>query len=280
MFIGSNDFDRFDAPTDENWLISGLGATDLLSGAGGNDTILGGSGNDGLFGAGGNDVLDGGTGNDGIFSGAGDDTISVGEQGGFNSVSVDEGYDRIVVAANDVAIGIRSIVSIELIDATGRSGARIVGTNLCDALIFSQTELRNILRIDGGLGDDLIIGSAGNDRIIGGPGADALAGGAGNDRFFYKRAEHSSPDAPDVIRDFAAGDLIDLAAIDANSAISGNQKFIFIGGDEFTATGQLRVGVDALGQTTVYANTTGDAAPELAIVLATHPLLTAASFML
>lgn len=288
IFIGTDAFDQFTAPTDENWFISGLGATDLLYGAGGNDTILGGAGRDGLYGSGGNDFLDGGTGSDLIFSvagdlifgGAGDDTISVGERSGFDYFGGGDGYDRIIVATDNVAIGIRSIVDIELIDATGRSGARIIGSNLDDALIFSQTELRNILRIDGGLGDDLIVGSAGNDRIIGGAGGDALAGGAGDDRFVYRRAEHSSPDAPDILRDFDAGDVIDLAAIDADAAASGNQKFVFIGDSDFTATGQLRIGVDALGRMTVYANTGGDMAPEMAIVLAVHPALTAADFLL
>jgi serralysin len=56
----------------------------------------------------------------------------------------------------------------------------------------------------------------------------------------------------------AEGDWIDLSAIDANTAISGNQAFDFIGSDAFTAAGQLR-----LSNGILYADTNGDKAADL-----------------
>jgi hypothetical protein len=45
-----------------------------------------------------------------------------------------------------------------------------------------------------------------------------------------------------VIGDFssAQGDKIDLASLDANTGLTGNQAFSFIGSAEFTAAGQIR----------------------------------------
>ncbi|MGE4313947.1 MAG: peroxidase family protein [Pseudobdellovibrionaceae bacterium] len=56
---------------------------------------------------------------------------------------------------------------------------------------------------------DLIIGFEGNDVIDGGKGADTLYGGDGSDLFILKAADLGA--SADVIRDFGAGDKIDLS---------------------------------------------------------------------
>jgi hypothetical protein len=87
--------------------------------------------------------------------------------------------------------------------------------------------------IRGSAGADDIFGRGGNDSIVGGLGGDVLNGGAGNDRFIYTSVADSTAAARDTIADFAAGDLIDLLQVDANSAAAGDQAFTFIGAAAF-----------------------------------------------
>ena len=56
-----------------------------------------------------------------------------------------------------------------------------------------------------------------------------------------------------MIQDFA-GDVIALAAVDANLDAGGDQAFSFIGTDAFSAAGQLRFFADGAGNTIVEGN--------------------------
>ena len=78
---------------------------------------------------------------------------------------------------------------------------------------------------------------------------------------------------PDQILDLAAGDVIDLSAIDANSGLGGDQAFSFIGSGAFTNTaGELRFAT-VNGNTMVYGDTNGDGTADFAIsVTGTHAL--------
>src|SRR4029077_6169665 len=90
--------------------------------------------------------------------------------------------------------------------------------------------------ITGGAGNDTLNGLAGYDRITGGSGTDYLTGGTGADRFVLKTiADSPNSAARDVITDFdhAQADLIDLTALDANTAATGDQAFTFIGTQTF-----------------------------------------------
>jgi Ca2+-binding RTX toxin-like protein len=84
-------------------------------------------------------------------------------------------------------------------------------------------------------GRDHLTGGAGNDRMEGGNGADTLVGGAGNDVFIYRSTLHGNLN--ELITDFAAGDKIDLSAIDAMTNVDGMQNFIFIGSRPATPLG-------------------------------------------
>lgn len=64
------------------------------------------------------------------------------------------------------------------------------------------------------------------------------------------------------------GDRIDLATIDANSLVSGNQAFKWIDNDPFTAAGQLRYSGGMLS-----GSTDGDSAAEFQIQLTGSPAL-------
>ena len=94
----------------------------------------------------------------------------------------------------------------------------------------------------GGGGADTLYGNVGNDTLVGGAGQDTLYGGGGADIFgFLQRTDSAVGTARDIIADFLPGfDIIDLSNIDANTKLSGNQAFNFIGSGAFTGVaGQL-----------------------------------------
>ncbi|MBD3813465.1 MAG: Ig family protein, partial [Betaproteobacteria bacterium] len=76
--------------------------------------------------------------------------------------------------------------TVERIDG-GAGYNRIVSGAFFGNMDFSNTELVNIARIEGGAGDSQITGSQGNDVILGGAGGDKFTGGLGNDTYLLGR---------------------------------------------------------------------------------------------
>ena len=161
--------------------INGGSGNDTITGSAGGDTIDGGTGNDGLNGGAGNDTLIGGIGNDILSGNDGDDRFLIGAGGGSDSFDGGNDTDTIAATADNVAIGITSIIGVEAITAGGHSNVSLAGTTAADVLDFSGTTLTGIVSINGGSGNDTITGSVGSDSIDGGSGNDALNGGAGAD---------------------------------------------------------------------------------------------------
>ena len=91
---------------------------------------------------------------------------------------------------------------------------------------------------------------------------------------FTTPAEAGNGATRDVLTDFegagvAGGDVVDVNAIDANTAAAGNQNFTFIGTATFTAPGQLRYFQDTVNTLTILeGNVTGNAGAEFQIALA------------
>jgi hypothetical protein len=71
-----------------------------------------------------------------VSTAGGDDIITVAAGDGFDAVTGGAGSDVIVAMANNINIGLRSISTIEDIDANGHTGVRIVGSALNDVLNF------------------------------------------------------------------------------------------------------------------------------------------------
>ena len=122
----------------------------------------------------------------------------------------------------------------------------------------------------GGEGNDQLFGDGGNDRLNGGVGQDTLRGGPGGDRYDIDAAAESGPGAAvrDLVLNFShkGGDRIDLAGVDADALLGGDQAFSFLGTGAFgaDASGQLRA--EDLGTTVVLQGSTdADTAPELEI---------------
>lgn len=187
-------------------------------------TAIRGTGNDlanRITGNASNNVLSGGAGNDRLVGGAGNDTLDGGT--GLNTV-VYEGTAAVAVnLTNGTATGGQGSDTLTNIGVvlTGGGNDILVGDSSANAL-------------NGGAGNDTISGGGGADFIAGEAGTDLMRGGAVDglrDTFvFYALTDSAVGAARDVIEDFVSGiDHLDLASIDANAAVAGDQGFLFGG---------------------------------------------------
>jgi len=237
-----------------------LSSIENLKGSGEADTLIGNDLNNNLNGMEGADILQGGLGNDFYQVLGGDDVIVE---------NADEGHD--VLVAFFAAPG-----TITLAD------------NVEDLFLASENELaidaignksNNIIqaddganRIEGRGGDDTLKTGDGNDVLIGGNGRDKLTGGADRDIFDFNALSDTKVGAKrDAILDFKrgnnlVGDEIDLSGIDAKNG-GGDQKFKFIGRDDFHGSkGELRY-IDNGKTCVVQGDVNGDAKADFEILV-------------
>lgn len=235
---------------------------DHLDGGDGDDKLAGDAGDDDLIGGAGNDSLSGGNGFDIEHGGAGNDKISGGDDG--DQLYGDDGADKIAGGnGDDVAHG-------------GTGNDKIGGDAGNDTL--SGDDGNDAVAggngnddLDGGSGNDVLKGGAGDDILDGGSGFDRLAGGDGADHFVFGDGDFAGLSArtADRIIDFshAQGDVIDLAAVDANTLVEGDQAFSFIGTAAFgDVAGELRIEA-ARGGVLIQGDTNGDGVADFAIRL-------------
>lgn len=284
----------------------------------GDDTIVGGAENNLVFGAGGKDVLSLGAGDDVLIVGAsyyadvfGDSLVDGGagrDLVDFHSNGYENGgvtVDLAVSAEQATGQGAYVIRSVE--DVSGTAFAdRLTGDRHANALYGGGGDdvltggagddlLHADARIDFGdlfddptaatlvrsaAGTDTLSGGAGADTLVGGGGADLLSGGLGADRFVFEATEDSRGRAPDRILDFGRGDLIDLAAIDADPTRAGDQAFHL--GRTDARIGDILVAFDAAaGETALRVYTDADDVADLTIILSgDHSAILASDFVL
>jgi Ca2+-binding RTX toxin-like protein len=239
--IGSAYNDVFTGSAAAN-TFDGQGGLDEINAGAGNDTLLGGNGDDILRGDAGNDVIDG--------------------QGG--SLDLASWF-------NDPAG-----VIVDLLAGTATDGYGNTDTLLGIENISGAAGQDNTLAGDNGI--NVISGFFGDDVITGRGGVDVLdGGGGGTDRFIYL----AITDAPagESIAGFVSnsGDLIDLAAIDTNPGLAGDQAFTFIGTAAFTAAGVAEVRFSAGN---IYADRNGDGTAEMQIIMTGVATMVAGDFVL
>lgn len=223
----------------------GLGVDYILGGSSG-DTLIGGEGNDFILGdggyitrnsqaivviirsldesTGGNDVIDqaGSAGADVIFGGAGDDQI----------------FGGTLDTATDILIGDNGIAWFNTVNTPDASKSFDVSTTVP---AVGGNDI-----VDGGLGDDLVLGGSGNDTLRGGLGSDVILGDNGyiwrETNLAVSRVETSDPanGGNDIIDQtgFAGGDIVFGGSGDdqiyGGSAVEGD---VFIGDNGVLAGG-------------------------------------------
>ncbi len=284
--IGGNDALLGDAGADS---LIGETGDDWLSGGTANDTLDGGDGNDALYGGDGDDLLIGSLGGDFLVGGDGSDTISYAEVtnnltinlaqkiltsgdgtftflNDFEALSLGVGNDFVIGwggAYQQLTLGEGNDVYVDYSNPTAPSGAMndtVSGGDGNDALYG----LAGNDSLNGGAGIDVIIGGDGADTLIGGAGGDWMGGGAGADVFRYLAASDSNAaQGFDAVAQFETGlDRIDLAAIDANTGVAGDQAFT-LGALAAGQAGRLQITTTA-GYTLVEGDVNGDGVADIA----------------
>jgi Ca2+-binding RTX toxin-like protein len=220
-FIGTDGYD---------YIRSGFG-DDVINGGGGSDTILGGSGNNVIDGGADDDfiVVDhgssklmGGAGNDNLFDTFGSSVaVYSGNVADYqitrtgltdfqitDTISGRDGWDNTHGLTNAVfADG-----AVDLVDLSGPG----IITDGDDVLFASLTDSI----IDGGLGNDYILGWTGNDVLSGGAGSDYINATVGNDTIY-------GGDGNDNL-DGAEGDDV------INGGVGNDNLYGSVGNDIFT----------------------------------------------
>jgi Ca2+-binding RTX toxin-like protein len=269
--------------------LSGEAGNDALSGGDGVDRLVGGDGVDTIHGGTGNDSVDAGSQNDQVFGEAGNDNILAGN--GNDQLDGGDGDDTLEGAAGSDTLtggigidtasyaGSAAGVSVDL--ATGAmSGGDAAGDTLSGIEQVLGSGLADTLAGDAEA--NTLWGMAGDDVLTGGGNGDALKGGVGADCFVYTALSDSAVSGlgKDAIRDFSAGDRIDLSAIDADgNSSNGDTAFSFGTGDYTRQAGELRV-VTAGSIQVVYVDVNGDKVSDLAINVTSDHALTAGDFVL
>jgi Ca2+-binding RTX toxin-like protein len=217
---------NLDIGTTEKLVVNGLGGDDIITGSegldgliklkldggDGNDTITGGDGDDALYGGDGDDLLAGFRGDDKMIGGWGDDVMVWNNGDGSDLMEGGKDYDtavangsdtagdEFVIAANGDRVAFDrvnfgqfnlDIGTTEKLEVNGLGG---------DDIITAGEGLKHLikLKLNGGVGNDVITGGDGNDRIDGGYGWDVMTGGKGYDTFVFEKGK-------DVITDFEHG---------------------------------------------------------------------------
>lgn len=226
----------------DDTLVGGTG-DDSLRGGAGNDLLLGEDGNDTLSGDAGNDVLKGGTGLDTYLFARGDgqdlidahldsalDTLLFGP--GISLADVDVGMDNgdLLLSLRGSTDSVRitgyfntpveSRLSIHFADGAVWDGIAIARkTYFGNDFVGPQPSSNPWLgqTMDGGLGDDMVMGSPGDDILYGDAGNDTLEGGPGADTFLFGRG-----DGQDVVDQQGSAPL-DLDTLQFASDVTADQ---------------------------------------------------------
>jgi Ca2+-binding RTX toxin-like protein len=174
-------------------LIGGSGG-DMLFGQAGNDTLLGKGGADFLFGGTENDTLTGGDGDDQMFGESGDDRMiwNPGDdsdlmEGGAGTdtaeVNGGNGAESFTATANGTRVRFDRVDPAPFALDIGTTENLVVNMNGGNDTFSATGNLAASIKltVDGGAGNDTILGSNGADVLLGGADNDFIDGQQGND---------------------------------------------------------------------------------------------------
>jgi Ca2+-binding RTX toxin-like protein len=180
-----------------NDVITGGSGADKLFGQSGNDTLNGKGGTDALFGGSENDVLTGGDADDQIFGEDGDDRMiwnsgddtDLNEGGAGNDtteVNGGDGGEVFTATANGARVRFDRLDPSPFSIDIGTTENLVVNMNAGDDAFSATGNLAALIKtvVDGGAGNDTILGSNGDDVLLGGIGNDFIDGQVGNDVAF------------------------------------------------------------------------------------------------
>ena len=187
------------------------------------------------------------------------------------------GDDHISVVSSGSSIVVNGLSAQVTINGAEPGNDSLVINGLAGNDVIDASRLRSglaSLTLNGGDGDDRIIGSAGNDLVSGGRGNDTALLGAGNDTFVWNPGDGS-----DVVEGQAGTDTLQFngANVNENIDISANggraRLFRDVGNVTMDLNGVEHVNVVALGgaDTITVNDLTGTNVNQVAIDLAATP---------
>ncbi|MGN6188030.1 MAG: RICIN domain-containing protein [Conexibacter sp.] len=160
-------------------VIYGTAASDEICGGPSANLIIGGLLDDEIYGGGGDDILIGGHGVDTLDGGSGNDWLRGGTNrdiyvGGANGVGFDTASFADMTPTNGVA-GMRIDLGAGTADAGGVVDElsqidKVIGSAFDDTITAPAT---GVAQMDGGYGDDTLVGTGGDDRMWGEGGSDS-----------------------------------------------------------------------------------------------------------
>src|SRR4051794_20252694 len=178
-------------------VLTGGSGNDQLFGEGGNDTLLGKGGSDLLFGGAANDTLTGGDADDQVFGQAGDDRMiwNPGDDtdlnegaGGEDTVEVNggNGAEEFTTTPNGTRVRFDRVTPAPFSIDIGTSEKLTLNANGGDDRFSASNGLAALIQItvDGGTGNDTILGGGGADLPSRGGGNAFVDGNRGNDSAF------------------------------------------------------------------------------------------------
>ena len=179
------------------------GATHFIKGYSGDDLLIGGFGNDHLDGGADDDILYGDDGMDVLAGGSGNDRLDGGK--GFDKAIFGNANNRIDLRstrAQYTGEGFDTLINIEAVNGGGGNDL-IIGNALANLLEGGSGDDK----LYGLNGDDRLDGGSGDDLLYGGLGQDVMTGGSGQDTFYV-----GGDGEPDAITDFRdTGDRVMFA---------------------------------------------------------------------
>ena len=230
-----------------NDTLTGGSGDDQLFGQPGNDTLLGKGGFDFLFGGTENDTLTGGDADDQVFGEGGDDRMiwnpgddtDLNEGGGGTDtaeVNGGDGAEEFIATANGPRVRFDRLDPAPFAIDIGTSEKLVLNANGGDDSFSATGNLAALIRItvDGGAGNDTILGSNGVDVLLGGDGNDVIDGQQGNDVAFMGAGDDvfqwDPGDGSDTVEGQAGTDALRFNGTNANeveefSANGGRVRF-------------------------------------------------------
>ncbi|QUJ76024.1 M10 family metallopeptidase C-terminal domain-containing protein [Sulfitobacter albidus] len=237
------------------------GGDDTFVGSAAAETINASAGGDLIFAQQGDDFVNGGFGDDTLYGGAGNDTLVFGSDAAGDTDDLFGGAGIDVArfggtAFGDLTIDANSFIEVlddDFLTFSGTNSANIV--DVSGALSYASSANWSLRggddrftgtavaeNVNGGVGNDRLVGAGGNDSLIGDDGADTLIGGAGDDIL-------DGGDGGDFVlySDATDGLLIDLSVSGPQfiSAAEGSDALVSIEGIVSGSGNDTLIGADA-----------------------------------
>lgn len=191
-----------------------------------------------------------------IYGGGGDDTLTGGDSA--DTLGAGTGDDRVDGGKGSDWVSYQGVGGAVHVDLTVQGEAQDTGAGGMDTLV-------SIENVQGGGGDDTLIGDGHANRFDSYGGADTITGGGGPDTLVFSYGGQSQAFSPVTITDIGSDDTIDLSGIDADSTTAGDQAFhqvAHFGGH----AGELIV-FKSGSDTVIQMDTNGDGSADEGIVL-------------